>query len=374
MYEIQDILLQYGAAFCASHNISMEQKKVMTALSECRTAAMGAHKIICDDCGHTEISYNSCRNRHCPKCQTFNKEKWIDKQKLCLLPVGYFHVVFTLPDILNPVVYQNQRTVYNLMFKAVWDTLHELSSDKKYLGAEIGVTAVLHTWGQQLAYHPHIHCIVSGGGITKDGKWIPSRKKFFLPMRVMAKLFRGKFLAYLRQSKLEFFNDSAYLNDPENFDQFIRSCYVKEWIVYSKPPFRSAETVVEYLGRYTHRVAISNNRILSAENGKVTFTWKDYKDRNQRKLMTISADEFLRRFLLHVLPKGFNKIRYFGFLGSRYRAAKLQMCRKVLKVTAVHHARSTDEILHDMGIISIHSCPICGSDKLSHYYTVRMNN
>ena len=374
MYEIQDILLQYGAAFCASHNISMEQKKVMTALSECRTAAMGAHKIICDDCGHTEISYNSCRNRHCPKCQTFNKEKWIDKQKLCLLPVGYFHVVFTLPDILNPVVYQNQRTVYNLMFKAVWDTLHELSSDKKYLGAEIGVTAVLHTWGQQLAYHPHIHCIVSGGGITKDGKWIPSRKKFFLPMRVMAKLFRGKFLAYLRQPKLEFFNDSAYLNDPEKFDQFIRICYVKEWIVYSKPPFRSAETVVEYLGRYTHRVAISNNRILSAENGKVTFTWKDYKDRNQRKLMTISADEFLRRFLLHVLPKGFNKIRYFGFLGSRYRAAKLQMCRKVLKVTAVHRARSTDEILHDMGIISIHSCPICGSDKLSHYYTVRMNN
>lgn len=374
MYEIQDILLQYGAAFCASHNISMEQKKVMTALSECRTAAMGAHKIICDDCGHTEISYNSCRNRHCPKCQTFNKEKWIDKQKLCLLPVGYFHVVFTLPDILNPVVYQNQRTVYNLMFKAVWETLYELSSDKKYLGAEIGVTAVLHTWGQQLAYHPHIHCIVSGGGITKDGKWIPSRKKFFLPMRVIAKLFRGKFLAYLRQSKLEFFNDSAYLNDLENFDQFIRSCYVKEWIVYSKPPFRSAETVVEYLGRYTHRVAISNNRILSAENGKVTFTWKDYKDRNQRKLMTISADEFLRRFLLHVLPKGFNKIRYFGFLGSRYRAAKLQMCRKVLKVTAVHRARSTDEILHDMGIISIQSCPICGSDKLSHYHTVRMNN
>ncbi len=374
MYEIQDILLQYGAVFCASHNISIEQKKVMTAISECRTSAMGAHKIICDDCGHTEISYNSCRNRHCPKCQTFNKEKWIDKQKLCLLPVGYFHVVFTLPDILNPVVYQNQRTVYNLMFKAVWETLYELSSDKKYLGAEIGVTAVLHTWGQQLAYHPHIHCIVSGGGITKDGKWIHSRKKFFLPMRVMAKLFRGKFLAYLRQSKLEFFNDSAYLNDPENFDQFIRSCYVKEWIVYSKPPFRSAETVVEYLGRYTHRVAISNNRILSAENGKVTFTWKDYKDRNQRKLMTISADEFLRRFLLHVLPKGFNKIRYFGFLGSRYRAAKLQMCRKVLKVTAVHRARSTDEILHDMGIISFHSCPICGSDKLSHYHTVRMNN
>lgn len=374
MYEIQDILLQYGAAFCASHNISMEQKKVMTALSECRTAAMGAHKIICDDCGHTEISYNSCRNRHCPKCQTFNKEKWIDKQKTYLLPVGYFHVVFTLPDILNPVVYQNQRTAYNLMFKAVWETLHELSSDKKYLGAEIGVTAVLHTWGQQLAYHPHIHCIVSGGGITKDGKWIPSRKKFFLPMRVMAKLFRGKFLASLRQSKLEFFNESAYLNDPVNFDQFIRTCYEKEWIVYSKPPFRSAETVVEYLGRYTHRVAISNNRILSAENGKVSFTWKDYKDGNRRKLMTVSADEFLRRFLLHVLPKGFNKIRYFGFLGSRYRAAKLQMCRKVLKVTAFHHARSTDEILHKMGIIPCSVCPICGSDKLSHYHTVRMNN
>ena len=374
MYEVQDILLEYGTAFSMSHKLSMEQKKVMTALSECRTAAMGAHKIICDDCGHTEISYNSCRNRHCPKCQTFNKEKWIDKQKTCLLPVGYFHVVFTLPDILNPVVYQNQRTVYNLMFKTVWETLHELSSDKKYLGAEIGVTAVLHTWGQQLAYHPHIHCIVSGGGITKDGKWIHSRKKFFLPMRVMAKLFRGKFLACLRQSKLEFFNDSAYLNDPVNFDQFIRTCYEKDWIVYSKPPFRSAETVVEYLGRYTHRVAISNNRILSAENGKVTFTWKDYKDGNRRKLMTVSADEFLRRFLLHVLPKGFNKIRHFGFLGSRYRAAKLQMCRKVLKVTFVHCARSTDEILHDMGIIPSLSCPICGSDKLSHYHTVRMNN
>ena len=374
MAEVQDILHEYGDAFLTSHKVSHEQKKVMTALSECRTASMGAHKIICEECGHTEISYNSCRNRHCPKCQTFSKEKWIDKQKLCLLPVGYFHIVFTIPDTLNPVAFQNQRTVYNLMFKAAWETLRDLSSDRKYLGAEIGVTSVLHTWGQQLVYHPHIHCIVSGGGITKDGKWKHSRKKFFLPMRVMAKLFRGKLLAYLREAKLEFFNDSAYLNDPVSFDRLLRSCYEKEWIVYSKPPFRSAETVVEYLGRYTHRVAISNNRIIAVQDGKVTFSWKDYRDGNRRKVMTLTADEFIRRFLLHVLPKGFNKIRHFGYLGSRYRAVKLGVCRKSLKVKTVCRLKTTEEILQGMGIHPYCSCPVCGSEKLHHSYTTRMNN
>lgn len=213
MPEVQDILREYGDAYLMKHKTSYAQRKVMTALIGCRTSALGAHKIVCEDCGHTEISYNSCRNRHCPKCQTFGKERWIDKQKASLLPVGYFHVVFTLPDLLNPVLFQNQEISYDLMFRAVWDTLRELSADKKYLGAEIGVTSILHTWGQQLVYHPHIHCIVSGGGITKSGKWINSRKKFFLPMRVMAKLFRGKLLAYLRAeyNRLSFFGDSEYL-------------------------------------------------------------------------------------------------------------------------------------------------------------------
>ncbi len=374
MAEVQDILREYGSEFFTSRKVSYEQKKVMMALSECRTASLGAHKIICDECGHTEISYNSCRNRHCPKCQTFYKEKWIDKQKQFLLPVGYFHVVFTIPDTLNPVAYQNQRIFYNLMFKAAWATLRELSSDKKYLGAEIGVTAVLHTWGQQLVYHPHIHCIVSGGGITKVGKWRNSRKKFFLPMRVMAKLFRGKLLSYLKSAKLEFYNDSTYLNDPVSLGRLLQNCYAKEWIVYGKPPFKSAETVVEYLGRYTHRVAISNNRILAVQDGKVTFSWKDYKDNNRRKVMTLTADEFIRRFLMHVLPKGFNKIRHFGYLGSRYRAVKLEMCRRSLKVKSVYKPKTTEEILRGMGVKLLCSCPVCGSDKLRHCHSVRMNN
>ena len=370
---IQKIFRASWKDYAGQHNVSLVQEKAALSIMACKSGALGCNVSICDSCGHQVTHNNSCRNRHCPKCQTFSKEKWIDKQKLCLLPVGYFHIVFTIPDTLNPVAFQNQRTVYNLMFRAAWETLRDLSSDRKYLGAEIGVTSVLHTWGQQLVYHPHIHCIVSGGGITKDGKWKHSRKKFFLPMRVMAKLFRGKLLAYLREAKLEFFNDSAYLNDPVSFDRLIRSCYEKEWIVYSKPPFRSAETVVEYLGRYTHRVAISNNRIIAVQDGKVTFSWKDYRDGNRRKVMTLTADEFIRRFLLHVLPKGFNKIRHFGYLGSRYRAVKLGLCRKSLKVKTVCHLKITEEILQGMGIPPYCSCPVCGSEKLHHSYTTRMN-
>ena len=375
MPEVQDILREYGDAYLMKHKTSYAQRKVMTALASCRTSALGAHKIVCEDCGHTEISYNSCRNRHCPKCQTFSKERWIDKQKASLLPVGYFHVVFTLPDLLNSVLFQNQEIAYDLMFKAVWDTLRELSADKKYLGAETGVTSILHTWGQQLVYHPHIHCIVSGGGITKSGKWLYSRKKFFLPMRVMAKLFRGKFLAYLRAeyNRLNFFGDSEYLNNPESFQNLMQSCYSKDWIVYSKPPFKTVNTVVEYLGRYTHRVAISNNRILSVKDSRVTFVWKDYRDNNKRKVMTITAEEFIRRFMLHVLPKGFNKIRHFGYLGSRSRSVKLSICRAALRVRNTYIPKTSTELLERMGVKPYCRCAVCGSDKLRHCFE-RMNN
>ena len=302
-------------------------------------------------------------------------ERWIDKQKASLLPVGYFHAVFTLPDLLNSVLFQNQEIAYDLMFKAVWDTLRELSADKKYLGAETGVTSILHTWGQQLVYHPHIHCIVSGGGITKSGKWLYSRKKFFLPMRVMAKLFRGKFLAYLKAeyNRLNFFGDSEYLNNPESFQNLMQSCYSKDWIVYSKPPFKTVNTVVEYLGRYTHRVAISNNRILSVKDSRVTFVWKDYRDNNKRKIMTITAEEFIRRFLLHVLPKGFNKIRHFGYLGSRSRSVKLSICRAALSVRNTYIPKTTTELLERMGVKPYCRCAVCGSEKLRHCFE-RMNN
>ena len=305
----------------------------MSAIEKCRTSHLGGHIDICESCGSTQISYNSCRNRHCPKCQTLAKERWIDSQKSNLLNVGYFHVVFTIPDTLNSIVYQNQKELYTLLFKAVAETLSELASDKKYLGAKLGFTSILHTWGQNLMHHPHIHCIVPGGGLSSIGKWVSSRKKFFIPVKVLSRKFRGKFLYYLKQlyyeNKLEFYGSQQYLSNDNEFENLLSSIYSKEWIVYCKPPFKNAACVVEYLGRYTHRVAISNNRIVNIENGNVTFKWRDYKDNNKCKLMTISADEFIRRFLIHILPSGFMKIRHYGLLGNRNKTTKLKLCKQL---------------------------------------------
>ena len=302
MIEVQDVFNDYGAQYCRNHKLTSQQFKAMHDIQRCRTESLGGHIDACPSCGHAQISYNSCRNRHCPKCQTFAKERWIENQKYDLLNVGYFHVVFSIPAELNPIIYQNQRALHSLLFRAVAETLQELASDKKYLGATIGFTSVLHTWGQNLMHHPHIHCIVPAGGLTKLGKWQDSRKKFFLPVKVLSRKFRGKYLYLLKQETLEFLGQSAYLADPIRFQSLLDTCYHKEWVVYCKPPFRDAACVVEYLGRYTHRVAISNNRILGMENGQVKFKWRDYKDGNRWKVLTVSATEFIRRFLVHVLP------------------------------------------------------------------------
>lgn len=311
----------------------------------------------CPSCGYTKPSYNSCRNRHCPKCQTFAKERWLENQKFDLLDIRYFHVVFTVPDILNPLFLRNQESMYKLLFQASAQTLQQLALDKKYLGAGIGMTSVLHTWGQNLMYHPHIHCIVTGGGLTQYGKWQNSRKKFFLPVKVVSRLFRGKFLALIKERF-----------DPQEIHPLLDACYTKEWVVYCKPPFKDASCVMEYLGRYTHRVAISNNRILSTDANNATFKWRDYKDNNRWKVMTLFAEEFIRRFLLHILPKGFMKIRHYGILGNRNRTKNLLVCKR-LTFTPIR----AKEKLPSLALIQkltgrdITTCPACGAAKLQFH-------
>jgi len=362
MIEVQDIFFAYGSSYRLVHKLSLVQHKAMSAIEKCRTAALGGHTDICNECGYTKISYNSCRNRHCPKCQTLAKERWIDSQKSDLLDVGYFHVVFTLPDELNGIVYQNQQALYNLLFRASAETLSELALDKRYLGARIGLTSVLHTWGQNLMHHPHIHCVVPGGGQNILGKWVSSKKKFFIPIKVLSRKFRGKFLYYLQQAKLEFHGSQGYLSNELAFRNLIDTLYGKEWIVSCKPPFKDAACVVEYLGRYTHRVAISNNRILSMEDGKVSFKWRNYRYNNRWKVMTVTAHEFIRRFLVHVLPSGFIKIRHYGFLGNRNKSKKLIICKRLTHTAIMKKKKaSTLELISKLLGRDICKCPACGS-------------
>jgi len=350
MIELQDIIKQYGGVYLESHALSPVQVKAFRAIGNCRTSVMGAHVDTCDECGFEKISYNSCRNRHCPKCQTLTKELWIEKQNQCLLNTGYFHVVFTLPDKLNSIVLRNQCDVYRLLFKAVSETLLELCASHKYLGAKPGITSVLHTWGQNLMYHPHIHCIVSGGGLTKDGKWQPSRKKFFIPAKVLSHKFRGKFLYFMKQAGLPF--DSCLYRD--------------EWVVYCKPPFKNASKVIEYLGRYTHRVAISNHRILTLKDGMVTFSWRDYRDNNKSKTMSVTAVEFIRRFMLHVLPSGFRKIRHYGILAARDKSARISLCKKLTSTKfRIVPPATTLERLRNMFGTEFDICPCCGIGHLA---------
>ena len=367
MAELQDVFAQYGKTYRLKHNLLANQLKAMRDIENCRTSALGAHNDQCDECGFIRISYNSCRNRHCPKCQTLNKERWIEARKDDLLNVGYFHVVFTIPDTLNPVAYQNQRVVYTILFKAAAETLSELSADRKYLGAQIGFTEILHTWGQNLQHHPHIHAVVPGGGLNTRGQWVNSRKKFFIPVKVLSRKFRGKFLYYLKQAKLGFFGSISYLQDSSKFDDLISSLYKKEWIVYCKPPFKNAGCVVEYLGRYTHRVALSNNRILKIEDNLVSFKWRDYKDHSKQKTMDLTADEFIRRFLIHILPNKFTKIRHYGLLSPRNKATKLKLCKKLtntLSRDVPKEKMSTLDFLKQLTGKDFTICPCCGVGHL----------
>jgi len=338
--EVADVLRAHGASYREDYPVSREQSRVMRAIELCRTAALGGHVDACNQCGHQVISYNSCRNRHCPKCQSLAGAEWLEKRQEEFLPVDYFHVVFTVPEEVAPLALQNQRVIYNILFRAVSQTLLKIAGDRKHLGARIGFVAVLHTWGQNLHYHPHIHCVVPGGGLSPDGRdWIkPRGKKFFLPVAVLSRLFRGKFLAYLksayRKGQLKFHGRIEHLNNPVEFLKQIQSCYKTNWVVYCKPPFGGPEKVLRYLSRYTHRIAISNHRLVALRDGKVTFIWKDYRNGNRQATMTLDAVEFLRRFLLHVLPDGFVRIRHYGLLANPKRQFHLAVCRQVLNVSS----------------------------------------
>ncbi|MBU3174681.1 IS91 family transposase [Clostridium estertheticum] len=374
MIELQDIFNQYGDEYRRNHKLPLHILKTMIDIEACRTAELGGHVDECDECGHVRVSYNSCRNRHCPKCQTLAKERWLEKRKEDLLPVGYFHVVFTIPQELNYITLTNQTEMYSILFKAISETLLELSRDKKYLGAEIGFMSILHTWGQNLMNHPHMHCIVPSGGLTFDGNsWINSKKDFFIPVKVLSRKFRGKFLFYLKRAyysnALKYTTGIEELAEKHIFQSFIGKLYKKEWIVYCKPPFGSAEHVLEYLGRYSHRVAISNHRIVNLENGYVTFKWRDYKDHNKEKFMTLTVAEFMRRFFMHVLPRKFVKIRHYGILSNRNRSTKLQKCKKLTgavqsKSENSNVKLSAAELLLKLTGIDINICSCCGKGKM----------
>jgi len=370
--ELADIIRQYGPEYRSAHSMPLNHLRVMRAVEVCRTATLGGHKDKCDSCGHIEISYNSCRNRHCPKCQTLQKEKWIEARNEDLLPIPYFHVVFTIPSELNPLVNMNQKVMYNLMFRSVSETLVELSRNPKHLGARIGFLGILHTWGQNLMDHPHIHCVVTGGGLSLDGKrWISCRKRFFIPVRVMSSLFQGKLLAYLKSAfeagELLFPGGIGRLREAYTFESFRKQFYHKKWVVYCKPPFEGAEGVLQYLGRYTHRIAISNNRILTAEDGTVSFRWRDYTDGNKQKIMTLKAGEFIRRYLLHVLPNRYVRIRHFGLLANRSRKDNITLCRELLGTstpTSKEKNETWQEQLLRITGIDIATCPVCQKGRM----------
>ena len=361
--EVADLVRAAGNAFIERSRkwITWKHVKVLLAIVRCRTAALGGHLDECTRCGHRAISYNSCRNRHCPKCQAGARDRWLAARRQELLPTPYVHVVFTLPRHLAPLVLQNKKVLYDLLFRTSAETLLEVARDPKHLGAEIGFFSVLHTLSQKLDIHPHVHCVVPAGGPSLDHThWVKSRHRFFLSIKVLRRVFRGKFVDALKQvfrdGQLCFHGDLTLLAQPKTFAAWLRPLYRKDWIVYLKPPFGGPQFVLQYLGRYTHRVAISNHRLVSFADGKVTFRWRDSAHNNEQKLLPLSLDEFLRRFLLHVLPKGFVRIRHFGFLANRRRATALPLCFQLLgaEPPTEHEASSTNDAS------PFRLCPKCG--------------
>jgi len=362
---VADLVRTAGTAFIERNRqwLRWTHIKVLLAIARCRTAALGGHIDACTRCGHrAAISYNSCRNRHCPKCQISARERWIQARRRELLPTPYVHVVFTLPPQLASLALQNKKVIYGLLLRASAETLLEVARDPRHLGAEIGFFSVLHTWNQKLQLHPHVHCVIPAGGLSLDHtRWIPSRPRFFLPIHVLRRVFRGKFVAGLKfafeRRQLHLAGELAPLAHPKAFAAWLRPLFRKDWIVYSKPPFGGPEYVLHYLGRYTHRVAISNHRLVSSDDSQVTFHWRDSAHNNEQKLMTLSLDEFLRRFLLHLLPKGFVRIRHFGFLASRHRAQRLPLCFAALD-SALAQIETATPTAHDVS--PLWRCPKCG--------------
>ena len=376
--EVADILREYGTAYRNDHKLTLQSHKAMNAIISCRTSGLGGHVDVCDSCGHERHFYNSCRNRHCPKCGSLARERWLLARNNHVLPIVYFHAVFTVPDSLNPIVLQNQRVLYNILFRSGTETLLELGRDPKHLGADIGIIAALHTWGQNLMDHPHLHCIVTGGGLSGDGiKWVRPKKTkkdkdFFVHVNVISDLFKKKFIAYLQKAYktggLKFTGRTEGLSSKKAFEQFKCELYKKKWVTYCKEPFSGAEKVLEYLGRYAYRVAISNSRIIEIHDEKVTFRWRDYRD-DSVKLMTISAYEFIRRFLLHILPEGFFKIRYYGILASRNLKTKLKRCKELLGISENHDQKKPQDIdWKDLFLavtgIDLRICPVCNEGRM----------
>lgn len=374
--EVADLVRAHGPAFLARHGarLSTAQRKALADVAACRTAALGGHVQRCGACGHEAIAYNSCRNRHCPKCQGSRTAAWLKREASFLLPVDYYHVVFTLPPPVAAVVWQNRRLGYTLLFRAAEQTLREVAADPRHLGARLGLLMVLHTWGQDLHYHPHVHVVATGGGLACDAdgaaeeppRWVACRPNFFLPVRVLSRLFRGKYLDLLRQAHasgtLRFYGEAAALAEPSSFASWRREQYRTDWVVYAKKPFGGPEQVLKYLARYTHRVAISNHRLLSHDGATVRFTAKDYAEDGRRRVITLSAEEFLRRWVQHVLPRGFTKVRHYGLLANRDREKRLTLCRALLALWGLFV--SLGKGLNEPSALPHPCCPACGSERL----------
>ncbi|MBI2747759.1 MAG: IS91 family transposase [Burkholderiales bacterium] len=359
---------QHGPAYRQAHSLPLHQHRLMQAIETCRTPALGGVVEWCDHCQYTHTYYRSCRNRHCPKCQGLARAKWLEQRKTELLPTEYFHVVFTLPEPIAAIAFYNKEAVYEILFRATAQTLLTIAADPKRLGVTLGFFCVLHSWGQNLHFHPHLHCVIPGGGLSDDEQhWIAGRRRFFLPVRVLSRLFRRLFLEALEKAhaagKLRFFGDLQPLHDPPAFADYLAPLRRREWVVYAKPPFGGPRHVIEYLGRYTHRVAISNRRLLALENGQVSFAWKDYRDAGKDKTMTLSAEDFIRRFLQHALPSGFQRIRYYGFLANCHRARKIELCRRLLATPCsdlLPTLSACRDWLQALTARTLRHCPQCG--------------
>ena len=371
--EVADIFRSHGPAWRQAQraHLSLAQLKVMSAIEQCRSAALGGHVLRCEGCGADQIAYNSCRNRHCPKCQSAAARRWLDARQADLLPVAYYHAVFTLPAPIAAIAYQNKAVIYGLLFDVAAETLLRIAADPKHLGARIGVTLVLHTWGSALTHHPHVHGIVPGGGLSADGeRWIGCRPGFFLSVRVLSRLFRRRFLEELdhvhRTGRLQFFGEHAALAEAGTFARWLAPLRQCEWVVYAKRPFAGPAAVLAYLSRYTHRVAISNSRLLAMDERGVTFRWKDYraKGRTRHKTMTLGAEEFMRRFLLHVLPGGFHRIRHYGLLANGARTANLALARALLNDASAQHAHAEHTDTRTGTVPPCFVCRHCGAPML----------
>ncbi len=365
--ELADILLKHKEDFLKNHNLCTEQTKAYKAIVDCRTSALGGHADKCNQCGHMRCSYNSCRNRHCPKCQFIKQLQWVDKLKANLPPTRCFHVVFTIPKCLHKTFYINQSIAYGLLFKAAAEAIKTCATNPKFLGAQTGAVAVLHTWGQALTYHPHIHMVVPGGGISEDSmEWVSSGKKFFLPVKVLSALFRGILCKYIGQAIAK--NEINLPDDVQDFENLKKLAYVNKWVVYSKNPFAGPEHVIEYLGKYTHRVAISNQRIITEnKDGKVTFWYKNYRRGGQNRRISLNANEFIMRFLRHVLPNGFYKIRYFGFMAQCNTKTKLESCLSLLGSNSFipqFEGLPAIDVWRAVTAKDPLTCPICTSGKM----------